>query len=58
MSTRVSSDAWIWPDDVLAFAAEAGLTPFLEPVLAMTQRLFPGRVLRAALEVDWEIPDA
>lgn len=48
---------WTWPTPVLAFAAEHGLTPYLEPVLEMTRRAFPGRPITAEMTADYEIPD-
>lgn len=57
MTAPTATAHWTWPPDVLAFAVEHNLTPYLEPVLTMTRQLFPGRLVRSVIEVDWEIPD-
>jgi hypothetical protein len=41
---------WTWPPDVLAFAAEQGVSAYLDPLLHAARRAFPG----AALEIDVE----
>jgi len=56
MATLTGTTGWTWSPAVHAFADEEGVTPYLEPVLALTRRLFPGRVLRASVEADGEIP--
>lgn len=45
------------PPDVAAFAAERGLTPYLEPVIQLTDRVFPGRRREVFVEADMEIAD-
>lgn len=57
MAAPTATAEWTWPPDVLAFAAAHDLTPYLEPVLEMTRRLFPGRRLMAEVTADYEIPD-
>jgi hypothetical protein len=43
--------------DVLAFAAEQGVTDFLQPILDMTRRVFPeNRRIQAVLQDDPELP--
>jgi hypothetical protein len=50
--------AWTWRPDVLALAAELGVTEYLEPLLEMTRRVFPSlRQLTVRVEEDWEIAD-
>src|SRR5208283_723933 len=57
MTAPTRAREWIWPADVLTFAAEHGLAPYLEPVLEMTRRLFPGRAIATEVTADYEIPD-
>ena len=57
MSTPTRTREWIWPADVLAFAGERGLTPYLEPVLTLTRRIFPERMTETEMTADYEIPD-
>jgi hypothetical protein len=46
----------VFPADVIAFAAESGVTDYLIPVWKMTQRVFPGaRSVTPVLEYDPEI---
>jgi hypothetical protein len=45
------------PKEVSAFAAEAGVSPYLTPVLEMTRRLFPTAPLTVLIEEDPEIPN-
>jgi hypothetical protein len=46
------------PTEVLAFAAEQGVTAYLDPVLAMTRQVFPGaQQITVAIEDDPEIAD-
>ncbi len=47
-----------WSADVLAFAAEQGVTDYLGPLLEATQRLFPTRhSLTVSVEQDPELRD-
>jgi len=49
---------WTWPPDVKAFAAQQGVSDYLEPMLEVTRRVFPNAQRTAVyLEDDWEIPD-
>ena len=57
MTAPTRSREWTWPADVLAFAADLGLTQDLEPVLVMTRRIFSGRHMTAEMAADYEIPD-
>src|SRR5262245_47412138 len=50
--------AWQWPADVLALAAEQGVTAILDPLLEATRRLFPmARSLKVYVQQDPEIRD-
>jgi hypothetical protein len=55
--TAPPAATWSWPADVLTFAAKHGITPYLDQLLSVTQRLFPNRLLRVFVEEDPEIPD-
>lgn len=55
MSTWTPTVPWTLTPEVTVFAAEHGLTPYLEPVLQLTDRIFPGRRLTAFVDVDPEI---
>jgi len=57
MVAPTQATEWTWPADVLAFADEHGLTPYLEPVREMTRRIFPGQQPEAEMTADCEIPD-
>ena len=57
MAIATPMTGWTWAPEVLAFAGEHGLTPYLEPVLALTRRIFPGRPITAEMTADYEIPD-
>jgi hypothetical protein len=48
---------WACPPDVLAFAEEKSLGQYLEPLLEMTRRTFPGRFMSVSMQADGEIPD-
>ncbi len=43
--------------EVLAFAAERGVTDYLPTVLDMTRRIFPGMIQRVTVEEDPSIAD-
>ena len=43
------------PQEVLAFAAEQGVTPYLPAVLEMTRRIFPAAQMSVVVEDDPEI---
>ena len=45
------------PQDVLAFAAEKGVTEYLPGVLELTRRAFPGAPFAISVEEDAEIED-
>ena len=47
----------IAPQDVLAFAAEKGVTDYLPGLFNLTQRTFAGRPIKVVLEEDAEIED-
>src|SRR3954453_18219048 len=54
----LSPTAWQWPADVLAFAAEQRVDPYLGPLLEATHRLFPTRQgLRVEVKDDPELRD-
>jgi hypothetical protein len=51
-----TTGTWSWPPNVLALAAELGVTEYLEPVFEMTRRVFPNaHRVSARVEDDWEI---
>jgi len=45
-----------FPEDVLAFAKERGVTDYLGPVLDLTRQAFPGATVRVTLEIEAEMP--
>src|SRR5438105_2702752 len=45
----------IWPQDVLAFAAEQGVGTYLPGVVEMSRRVFPRAALSVMIEDDPEI---
>jgi hypothetical protein len=50
--------AYPWPADVLEFAAQQQVTPYLQPLLEATRRLFPtARRLEVKLYQDYELRD-
>jgi hypothetical protein len=55
--TTASAASWTWPPEVLAFAAERGITEYLPRILEMTQRIFPSLLRGAHLDEDPEIAD-
>ncbi len=59
MSAPVTTaTAWQWPADVLAFAAQHQVQPYLDPLLEVLRRLFPTALqLQVYLEEDPEIRD-
>ena|SRR5262245_56983984 len=48
---------WTWPPDVLRFAAEQGVSAYLDPLLDATRRTFPGTPIETVIEDDPELPD-
>jgi hypothetical protein len=54
MSTA-SRTKWTWPPDVLAYAARHQVSQYLDPLLEMTQRLFPTGSLRISVYFDREL---
>jgi len=57
MSTSTPNVTEAVTPEVAAFAAKRGLTPYLVPVLQLTDRVFPGRLLEVRVEADPEIAD-
>jgi DNA-binding transcriptional LysR family regulator len=56
MSTAASTAAtWTWPPEVLAFAAEQGVSAYLDPLLDATRRNFPGAALEVEVADDPEV---
>jgi hypothetical protein len=53
-TTQTASPPTLSPE-VLAFAAEQGVMPYLLPVLEMTSLIFPGRPLNVIVDEDPEI---
>jgi hypothetical protein len=56
MPTLTASDPAIFPADVLAFAAEHGITDYLVPLYELARRCFDGVAVTARVEHDNEIP--
>lgn len=50
-------DPTIFPADVLAFAAERGVTDYLAPLYELATDCFPGTDVTVQVERDYEIPD-
>jgi hypothetical protein len=49
---------WQWPAEVLAFAADQQVQPYLEPILAAIRQLFPTAVsVEVSVVADPEIRD-
>src|SRR5262249_54292004 len=46
-----------WPADVLAFATKQNVAQYLEPLLAVTRKLFPTAEIKVFFERDMEYPD-
>jgi hypothetical protein len=53
--TLTAPDPAIFPADVLAFAAERGVTEYLTPLYELTRRCFPGAAVDVVFESDYEI---
>ena len=53
--TLTAPDPAIFPADVLAFAAERGVTEYLVPLYELTRRCFPGAEVTITQENDYEI---
>jgi hypothetical protein len=47
----------VFPPDVLAFAAERGVTEYLVPLYELAKRCFPGAEVAVEFESDYEIAD-
>jgi hypothetical protein len=56
-STVAALPVPVAPPEVLAFAAEKGVTPYLPAVLALARRVFPTAPLTVQVEDDPEIED-
>jgi hypothetical protein len=53
-----TATGWQWPDEVLAFAEQEQVRPYLDPLLEVTRQLFPtARSLRVYVETDHELRD-
>lgn len=58
MAAPAAKTEWQWPADILAFAAEHQVQPYLDPLLEATRRIFPtARWVKVYLEEDPEIRD-
>jgi hypothetical protein len=55
--TLTAPDPAIFPADVLAFAAERGVTDYLVPIYELTRRCFPGVEIAVTQQNDYEIAD-
>ena len=53
--TLTAPDPAIFPADVLAFAAERGVTEYLVPLYELTRRCFPAAEVAVKQENDYEI---
>ena len=53
--TLTAPDPATFPADVLAFAAERGVTDYLMPLYELTRRHFPAANIKVRLELDYEI---
>lgn len=54
--TLTPPDPALFPADVLAFAADRGVTDSLVPLYELAKRCFPGADMTVTLESDYEIP--
>jgi hypothetical protein len=54
--TQTALDPAVFPPEVLAFAAERGVTDCLQPLLDLTRECFPGIEISMKQENDYEIP--
>jgi hypothetical protein len=48
---------WTWPKDVLALAAELGVSDYLQPVFEMTRHVYRSAPLTVQIDEDPEIPN-
>src|SRR5947209_15982623 len=55
--TWTAPDPTVFPPEVLAFAAERGVTEYLAPLYDLAQQCFDGAEMRVLREIDPEIPD-
>ena len=55
--TLTAPDPAIFPADVLAFAAERGVTDYLVPLYDLARQCFPGADVAVGLNFDWDIAD-
>ena len=53
--TLIAPDPAVFPADVLAFAAERGVTEYLVPLYDLAKRCFPGADVAVEFESDYEI---
>jgi hypothetical protein len=53
--TLTAPDPAIFPADVLAFAAERGVTDYLVPLYELVKRCFPGAAVTVTQAYDYEI---
>jgi hypothetical protein len=50
-------DPALFPADVLAFAAQRGVTDYLVPLYELAKRCFGGADVTVTFESDYEVPD-
>ena len=55
--TLTAPDPAVFPADVLAFAAERGVTEYLVPLYELAKQCFDGADVTVTFESDYEIPD-
>jgi hypothetical protein len=53
--TMTAPDPAVFPADVVAFAAERGVTDYLVPLYDLARRCFPGADVAVEFESDYEI---
>jgi hypothetical protein len=54
--TLTAPDPAVFPADVLAFAAERGVTEYLAPLYQLAKQCFPGADVTVTFESDYEEP--
>jgi hypothetical protein len=54
--TLTAADATIFPEDVLRFAADRGVTEYLVPLYELARRCFDGVDVAVKVEHDYEAP--
>ena len=55
--TLTAPNPAVFPAEVLAFAAERGVTEYLGPLYELAKQCFPGANVTVTFESDYEIPN-